>query len=475
MMLKMKYYWIITIFILIQLFLSACATFPYYSHYNVKADPQKKITHKPKAPSGAYLASEDVQWEVDWQCRNNWQFDKNTMFFNPIDACPKNDNNFIGIAISGGGSRSAVFSAAVFFELERYGILQQVDVISSVSGGSFTAAYYVLSCDDARNCPPTVEGPDRFKWDPKDVFPKLERNFIARWISNSFWIENIVRYWLTYYDRTDVMVETIADNLYDNSLLGGKGFRFQDLNPQRPYLIINATNNTENVSETRIFSFTRQHFDELQSSLDRYPIANAVMASSAFPAVFQSVTLKDFSKKDDQYVHLFDGGASDNLGISSLREILERNNDSDSKKLIILIDAYNPTHGKNPRDPNPRSFIDYFVDTNFLDAYETLMAELRHGKTNELQKWLEENNGKLVHLQFSDLKENHPELYETVKKIETNLYIKRNEAACLKHAARILVREKMDELRNNSLWEGLIQFPPRKGYELQPCTTKREK
>ncbi len=460
---------------LIPLLLSACAVFPYYSHYNVRSDPQKEIAHKAKAHSGAYLASDDVQWKVDWQCRNNWQFDKDATFPNPIDACPKNDNNFIGIAISGGGSRAAVFSAAVLFELERYGILQQVDVISSVSGGSFTAAYYALSCDDVRNCPPTMEGSDRFKWDPMEVFPKLEKNFISKWILNLFWIENIVRYWLTYYDRSDVMVKTLANNLYDNSLLGGKGFCFRDLNPQRPYLIINATNNTENNSGTRIFSFTQKQFDELQSSIDRYPIADAVMASSAFPAVFQSVTLKDFSKKDDRYVHLFDGGTSDNLGITSLREILERNNDRNSKKLIIIIDAHTRSHGKSPKDPNPRSFIDYFIDTNFLDAYQTLMAELRHGKTSEIQKWLDENNGELLHLQFSDLGKNHPELYETVKKIKTNLYIKKNEAACLKHAARILVREKMDELRNDSRWESLIQFPPKKGYELQPCKIEQKK
>ena len=145
MMEKTKYFWILLAFVCIQLSLSSCAVVPYYSHYNVKADPHREPAPSAKAPSGAYLASEDVQWNVDWQCRANWQFDKRAKSSNPLDACPKTDNNFIGVAISGGGSRASVFSAAVLFELQRYGLLQQVDVLSSVSGGSFTAAYYVLS------------------------------------------------------------------------------------------------------------------------------------------------------------------------------------------------------------------------------------------------------------------------------------------------------------------------------------------
>src|SRR4030042_2674748 len=138
---RMKYFLIFAALICIQLSLSACVIVPHYSHYNVRIDPQEPIKH----PSGAYLASTDVQWRLDWQCRDNWQFNKEAKSANPVGACPKTDNNFIGVAISGGGRRASVFSAAVFFELERYGLLPQVDVSSSVSGGSFPAACYVLS------------------------------------------------------------------------------------------------------------------------------------------------------------------------------------------------------------------------------------------------------------------------------------------------------------------------------------------
>jgi NTE family protein len=470
-MAKAKCFLILLALVVIQLSFSACAIVPYYSHYNVKLDPQEPA----QKLSGAYLASQDVQWRVDWRCRDSWQPDQETKFANPLDACPKTDNNFIGIAISGGGSRASVFSAAVLFELQRYGLLQQVDVISSVSGGSFTAAYYVLSGDDPLTSPPTIEGSARPRWDPGVVFPKLQKNLIAKWVRNSFWILHILRYWFTYYDRTDVMAWIVADTLYDTTWFRGRGFQFKDLNPQRPYLILNATNDTEGAEGTKVFCFTRECFDKIQSSIDYYPIAHAVMASAAFPAVFQSVTLKDYSKKEDWYVHLIDGGASDNLGITALEKIVKEKTDPHSRKLVIVIDAYKANYGKDPRDPNPRSLLDYYIDSNVIDAYQTLMDELRQGKTDGLQQWLGENNGKLIHLQFDDLEKGYPELFKTVTGIKTNLKIKKNEAACLKHAARILVQEKMEELHADPRWKDLIQFPPAEGYNLPPCKLNPKK
>src|SRR5712692_1995823 len=59
-------------------------------------------------------------------------------------AYEQSNNRFVGIAMSGGGSRAANFSAAVLQELERHGFLRYVSAISSVSGSSLTAAYYGL-------------------------------------------------------------------------------------------------------------------------------------------------------------------------------------------------------------------------------------------------------------------------------------------------------------------------------------------
>ncbi len=55
---------------------------------------------------------------------------------------------FIGLALSGGGSRATNFGSAVLWELDRLGILQHVQYISTVSGGSLAGAYYVTFRDD---------------------------------------------------------------------------------------------------------------------------------------------------------------------------------------------------------------------------------------------------------------------------------------------------------------------------------------
>src|SRR4051812_22080618 len=58
---------------------------------------------------------------------------------------PRDDGTFVGVALSGGGSRSANFAAACMLRLQDLGLLQRADYISSVSGGSITAADYCLS------------------------------------------------------------------------------------------------------------------------------------------------------------------------------------------------------------------------------------------------------------------------------------------------------------------------------------------
>ncbi len=63
------------------------------------------------------------------------------------------DDLFLMLAFSGGGMRAAALDYGVLEELARTGVgppskrrrlLDEVDLISSVSGGSFTAAYYAV-------------------------------------------------------------------------------------------------------------------------------------------------------------------------------------------------------------------------------------------------------------------------------------------------------------------------------------------
>lgn len=58
------------------------------------------------------------------------------------------DNNCIGLALSGGGYRAAAYHLGTLRALHRLGILEKIDVISSISGGSITAAYYAINKND---------------------------------------------------------------------------------------------------------------------------------------------------------------------------------------------------------------------------------------------------------------------------------------------------------------------------------------
>jgi predicted acylesterase/phospholipase RssA len=217
----------------------------------------------------------------------------------PIMGDTNGDGYFVGLAISGGGSRSANFGAACMFELQRIGLLQRVDYISSVSGGSLVGAYYCLN---------------RQGWNPKNVQEKMTHSFASdiawQWILP--W--DLIALMFTDYDRSDLLANTLRVNLYTKS--DGKEQTFADLLPDRPRLLINATD----LQSGRRFVFCNESFNEINSDLSKYPIAYAVAASSSVPVVLHQVTLRDFSTTFKQYRHLVDGGVVDNLGIATLVE-----------------------------------------------------------------------------------------------------------------------------------------------------------
>jgi len=270
---------------------------------------------------------------------------------------------FIGIAMSGGGSRAANFSAAVLLELERLGILQHTTVISSVSGSSLTAAYYGLY------------GKDPSSWNEPLLRKHLGNNFELDWIGRWFLPWNVARYWTGNFSRSDIMEQVLDSELYGAQ-------QFKDMPPGVPKILMNATSYTSG----RRFVFSDEGFAEnLNSRLDTYPIANAVMASSAFPGVFHDVTLKDYriTQRDNtqQYEHLLDGGPSDNLGTTILTDIIRRLNKSDNKLagcFMFVVDAFNyqetPEH---TQEADTRKFFDFLFDTNVATASDALLTSRR--------------------------------------------------------------------------------------------------
>jgi len=283
---------------------------------------------------------------------------------------------FIGVSISGGGSRAANFGWAVLEQLHEVGILQHVSAISTTSGGGLAGGYYAL------------RGPD---WERgRDLMATdFQRKWIASWLAP----QNLLKTSFTHADRSDLM-----SDIFDEVLFGGSTYEalgaFQP--GERPIWIANATN----VGSGRRFSFTTEAFGGLlglNSQLHTYPISHAVMASAAFPGAFNSVTLRDHVPRwvsahgewreppPEAYLHLIDGGPTDNLGLETLRVLASTHaqhkrliGQAGGRCLLIIVDAF-PSGVREPqRDaPDPRRWYDHVVDLNMLGAFDALLTRRR--------------------------------------------------------------------------------------------------
>src|SRR5436190_12135441 len=194
------------------------------------------------------------------------------------------DSLFVMLAFSGGGTRAAALSYGVLEELaktwiiwegRRGRLLDEVDLISSVSAGSFTAAYYGLYGD-------------RIFRDFESTF--LKRNIQGRLLGPYFSPINWFRLASPKFSRIDLAAE-----YYDRHLFGGHTFGDLSTQGKRPFLMINATD----MSLGARFEFTQDQFDLLCSDLAQFPLGRAVAASSAFPILLSPVTLRNYAGSCD--------------------------------------------------------------------------------------------------------------------------------------------------------------------------------
>ncbi|MFM2067858.1 MAG: hypothetical protein RLZZ584_2767 [Pseudomonadota bacterium] len=333
----------------------------------------------------------------------------------PVVDDPKRQKDaLVLMALSGGGSRAALFSAQVMLEMQKMqlgidgkasNLLHEVDAISSVSGGSLPAAYYAISHDPHQPC----AGMSRRVWDEPTVTELMTNNYLGRWFGNLFWPGNVLQFWLTAFDRTDIMAQTLSDNLYDK-VPGGVDLTMAQLNPLRPNLILNATvgsrSDDARLPFGSIFTFTAEDFGRIASSIDSYSVGRAVMATATFPGAFNFMTLCDYAWKkseyrsrscrdrdDPRYLHLFDGGNADNLGLTSLKRVIWSTLDKGeqphlprSKLVVLVVDSFIDSRGASPQVANPRGALDYLIDTNFIDATDVLLESNRRRLIHEFDR-----------------------------------------------------------------------------------------
>ena len=316
------------------------------------------------------------------------------------------DDLFVILAFSGGGTRAAAFSYGVMEGLSvvqyrtpggERALLDDVDVISSVSGGSFTAAYYALF-------------PEQFFTErARDAF--LYRDIQDTLILRALWPPNWLRLASPDFDRIH-----LAAQLYDEVIFDDKTFGDLLRRGRKPFIVLNATDMTLG----QRFEFTQDQFDLLCSDLAPVKVATAVAASSAFPGLLSPLTLKNFAaegcgyqapdwlekarvreknpprryvhardlwsyqnrQSQREYIHLLDGGLADNIGLRGPYVALS-DNDSGwsmfnrinrrelSRVIVITANAKTKSHKDWDQRKAAPSLLDVlgFVTSGPMDNY----------------------------------------------------------------------------------------------------------
>lgn len=250
------------------------------------------------------------------------------------------DSLLVLAAFSGGGTRASTLAFGALRELSRQPItwegkqkrlLDELDVIYALSGGTFTGAYYALFGE-------RIFHDFEYRFLRKDWESEL-RSRIFRSPSNWF------RLWSPYFGRTHIMAE-----LLDEALFEGKTYGDLLRQKTRPGILIHASD----MATLSRFEFLQAQFDAMCSDLNQLPVAYASAASAALPLVLSPITLKNYAgqcgyeppawlleaKKSTRAiqrqraqellsyldaekrpnVHLLDGGLSDNMALRGIVE-----------------------------------------------------------------------------------------------------------------------------------------------------------
>lgn len=316
------------------------------------------------------------------------------------------DKLFVVLTFSGGGKRAAAFSYGVLEALrdvqvttpdgEVRPLIDEIDLISAVSGGAFTAAYYAMN------------GQETFEsFAPRFLNHDTESDLWRNVLAPTSWF----RLASPLISRSDLEVEYLDKELF-------RGATVKDVMTRSPRVIITATD----LVRAEPFAFTREQLNGVCVDPDTVPLARAVFASAATPIYFAPLVLQSyagqcgyqpppgmanaldanedgyrrersrrlFSFLDSAkapYLHLADGAFTDNLGARAIldevalgdtvTDALRRNGYSRARRMLfIVVDArtgFDPKYAKSPETIGIKAVMDAVVSVTFNRySFETM-------------------------------------------------------------------------------------------------------
>ena len=320
----------------------------------------------------------------------------------------------VALSFSGGGLRAAAFSYGVLEALgktpTRSGkpLIDDVAFITSVSGGSITAAY--MGLHGAKGMPRFREAALLRDGEAQLRFSLLNPVNLSRLLAGGLNDRESLQDWL----EVDLFKKATFADLYRN---------------RKPAVWINATNAFHRTA----FPFHERAFDAICSDLASFPVSEAVAASMAVPLLFAPVVLRTYpdhcpntlnqligERKIDEsadnkrlrtaiyrairdfrvpnagrYLKLVDGGPTDNLGLVSILQsrvllgtpygpISEDDAVAVRKLLFIVVDAGQGPSGDWMREligPSgidmATAAVDTAIESTMRMSYDSFLPMMR--------------------------------------------------------------------------------------------------
>ena len=424
------------------------------------------------------------------------------------------DDTLIVLMFSGGGTRAAALGYGVLEQLhkqqitiggKKQSLMSNVDVVVGVSGGSVLAAYFALKGEE------TIP-----------LFYKrfLHQNFQRQVVKQAFSMSNLPRLASPEYGRGDLLQEQ-----FENYLFGKTTFRDLEKNAKGPFAIISATD--MGIGER--FNFTQEYFDPMCIDLGDLRLARAVAASSSVPMVFAPITLNNngghcqytpplqlvsdsesgkkqlqtrkefferFQKYSDSknrpYIHLIDGGLTDNLGMRSLLDMTEmypekllthKIKQNKIRHIVVInVNAQNEVSSnldKSAAVPGFRDVVSAIVNIPIDQHSQESLSRFRAF----VDQWNKDKQNEDIYFSFVslNLKDLPPsQLKDKVLNIPTSFYLPPEDVDNLRTAAAELMKQSLDyrnllaEFAAHPNPDTIFAAPPPDAQEFKPLNEKEK-
>ena len=383
--------------------------------------------------------------------------------------------------------------------------MSNVDVVVGVSGGSVLAAYFALKGEE------TIP-----------LFYKrfLHQNFQRQVVKQAFSMSNLPRLASPEYGRGDLLQEQ-----FENYLFRKTTFRDLEKNAKGPFAIISATD--MGIGER--FNFTQEYFDPMCIDLGDLRLARAVAASSSVPMVFAPITLNNngghcqytpplqivsdseagkkqlqtrkeflerFQKYSDSknrpYIHLIDGGLTDNLGMRSLLDMTEmypekllthKIKQNKIRHIVVInVNAQNEVSSdldKNAAVPGFRDVVSAIVNIPIDQHSQESLRRFRAF----VDQWNKDKQNEDIYFSFVslNLKDLPPsQLRDKVLNIPTSFYLPPEDVDNLRTAAAELMKQSLDyrnllaEFAAHPNPDTIFSAPPPDAQEFKPLNEKKK-